>query len=73
MKPTPRNKPIDEYGRSAENSHSSNEDMATANKYTLRLLASLKSEAEKVAATEGTPLDQFINVAVVVKNERLKA
>ena len=49
------------------------EDMATTNKYTLRLLASLKSEAEKVVATEGTPLDQLINVAVVVKNERLKA
>ena len=38
--------------------------MATTNPYSLHLLASLKSEAEKVAAAEGTTLDQFINVAV---------
>ena len=41
--------------------------MATTNPYSLHLLASLKSEAEKVAAAEGTTLDQFINVAVAEK------
>lgn len=46
--------------------------MATTSKYTLRLLASLKSEAEKVAATEGTTLDQFINVVVAEKLAALR-
>ena len=40
--------------------------MATSN-YALRLLASLKAAAEKVAAEEGTTLNQFINVAVAEK------
>jgi hypothetical protein len=35
--------------------------------YALRLLTSLKAEAEKVAAEEGTTLNQFINVAVAEK------
>lgn len=41
--------------------------MATTSNYTLRLLASLKAEAEKVAEEEGTTLNQFINVAVAEK------
>ena len=41
--------------------------MATTNPYSLHRPASLKSEAEKVAAAEGTTLDQFINVAVAEK------
>ena len=41
--------------------------MATTNPYSFHLLASLKSEAEKVAAAEGTTLDQFINAAVAEK------
>ena len=46
--------------------------MATTNPYFLHLLASLKSEAEKVAAAEGTTLDQFINVAVAEKLAALR-
>ena len=40
--------------------------------YALRLLASLKAEAEKVAAEEGTTLNQFINVAVAEKLAALR-
>ena len=47
--------------------------MANTSKYPLRLLASLKSEAEKVAVAEGTTLDQFINVAVAEKLAALRA
>lgn len=46
--------------------------MATTHDYTLHLLASLKSEAEKVAAAEGTTLNQFINVAVAEKLAALR-
>lgn len=46
--------------------------MATTNPYPLHLLASLQSEAEKVAAAEGTTLDQFINVAVAEKVAALR-
>ncbi len=46
--------------------------MASTNPYPLHLLASLKSEAEKVAAAEGTTLDQFINVAVAEKLAALR-
>ena len=46
--------------------------MATTKPYPLHLLASLKSEAEKVAAAEGTTLDQFINVAVAEKLAALR-
>ena len=45
--------------------------MATSN-YALRLQASLKSEAEKLAAAEGTTLNQFINVAVAEKIAALR-
>jgi len=41
--------------------------MARTSNYALRLLASVKAEAEKVAAAEGTTLNQFINVAVAEK------
>ena len=34
--------------------------MATTSNYALRLLSSLKAEAEKVTAAEGTTLNQFI-------------
>jgi uncharacterized protein (DUF1778 family) len=40
--------------------------MTKAN-YALRLQPSLKSAAEKFALTEGTSLNQFINVAVAEK------
>ena len=40
--------------------------------YALRLLTSLKAEAEKVAAEEGTTLNQFINVAVAEKLAALR-
>jgi hypothetical protein len=46
--------------------------MARTNNYALRLLASLKAEAEKVAAEEGTTLNQFINVAVAEKLAALR-
>ena len=46
--------------------------MATTSNYALRLLASLKTEAEKVAAAEGTALNQFINVAVTEKLAALR-
>ena len=35
--------------------------------FPLRLLASLKAEAERLAAAEGTSLNQFINAAVAEK------
>jgi hypothetical protein len=40
--------------------------------YALRLQASLKSEAERVAKAEGTTLNQFINVAVAEKLSALR-
>jgi hypothetical protein len=40
--------------------------VATSN-YALRLQTMLKSEAEKLAVSEGTTLNQFINVAVAEK------
>ena len=46
--------------------------MATRSNYNLRLLASLKAEAEKVAEEEGTTLNQFINVAVAEKLATLR-
>ena len=46
--------------------------MATTSNYALRLLASLKTEAEKVAAAEGTTLNQLINVAVAEKLAALR-
>jgi hypothetical protein len=45
--------------------------MTTSN-YALRLQASLKSQAETLAAEEGTTLNQFINVAVAEKIAALK-
>ena len=46
--------------------------MARTSNYALRLLASLKAEAEKVAAADGTTLNQFINVAVAEKLAALR-
>ena len=46
--------------------------MARTSNYELRLLASVKAEAEKVAAAEGTTLNQFINVAVAEKLAALR-
>ena len=46
--------------------------MSNMSNYTLRLLASLKAEAEKVAEEEGTTLNQFINVAVAEKLAALR-
>jgi hypothetical protein len=41
--------------------------MATRSNYALRLSASLKAEAERLAAADGTTLNQFINIAVAEK------
>jgi hypothetical protein len=46
--------------------------MPRTSNYALRLLASVKAEAEKVAAAEGTTLNQFINVAVAEKLSALR-
>ena len=46
--------------------------MATTSNYALRLLASLTTEAEKVADAEWTTLNQFINVAVAEKLAALR-
>ncbi len=46
--------------------------MARTSNYPLRLLASVKAEAEKLAAEEGTTLNQFINVAVAEKVAALR-
>jgi len=40
--------------------------------YALRLQASLKAEAERLAKAEGTTLNQFINVAVAEKIAALR-
>jgi len=45
--------------------------MTQAN-YALRLQASLKAEAERIAKAEGTTLNQFINVAVAEKVSALR-
>ena len=45
--------------------------MATSN-YALRLPTSLKAEAEKLGAAEGTTLNQLINIAVAEKIAALK-
>jgi hypothetical protein len=47
------------------------ETMTQAN-YALRLQASLKAEAERLAKAEGTTLNQFINVAVAEKIAALR-
>jgi hypothetical protein len=46
--------------------------MMTSSNYALRLQASLKSQAETLAAEEGTTLNQFINVAVAEKIAALR-
>jgi hypothetical protein len=46
-------------------------DVTKAN-YALRLQAHLKSEAERVARSEGTTLNQFISVAVAEKLSALR-
>jgi uncharacterized protein (DUF1778 family) len=45
--------------------------MSKAN-YSLRLQASLKTAAERMAASDGTSLNQFINVAVAEKLSALE-
>jgi hypothetical protein len=44
----------------------------TKSNYALKLQASLKPEAERVAKAEGTTLNQFINVAVAEKRSALR-
>ena len=46
--------------------------MATKSNYALRLPASLKAEAERLAAADGTTLNQLINMAVAEKISALK-
>jgi hypothetical protein len=46
--------------------------MATRSNYALRLPSSLKKEAEKLAASEGTTLNQLINMAVAEKVSALR-
>jgi len=45
--------------------------MTQAN-YALRLQSALKAEAERLARTQGTTLNQFINVAVAEKLSALR-
>lgn len=44
----------------------------TQSNYALRLQASIKKEAERLAKEEGTTLNQFINVAVAEKVATLR-
>lgn len=46
--------------------------MTRTSNYALRLVASLKAEAERVAAEEGTTLNQLINVALAEKLAALR-
>ena len=46
--------------------------MSQKSNYALRLQASLKVEAEKLAKEEGTTLNQFINVAIAEKLSALR-
>jgi hypothetical protein len=46
--------------------------MARTSNYALRLLSSLKAEAEKFARDDGATLNQFINVAVAEKLAALR-
>jgi hypothetical protein len=46
--------------------------MARTSNYALRLLSSLKAEAEKVARDDGATLNQFINLAVAEKLAAMK-
>jgi hypothetical protein len=48
------------------------ESIMTQPNYALRLQASLKKEAERLARAEGTTLNQFINVAVAEKVATLR-
>jgi hypothetical protein len=48
------------------------EGRVTQANYALRLQASLKKEAERLAKAEGTTLNQFINVAVAEKIAALR-
>jgi hypothetical protein len=48
------------------------EKHVTQSNYALRLQASLKAEAERLAKAEGTTLNQFINVAVAEKIAALR-
>jgi hypothetical protein len=46
--------------------------MARTSNYALRLLSSLKAEAEKFAREDGATLNQFINLAVAEKLAALR-
>ncbi len=46
--------------------------MARTSNYALRLLTSLKAEAERTAREDGATLNQFINLAVAEKLAALK-
>jgi hypothetical protein len=46
--------------------------MARTSNYALRLLSSLKAEAEKFAREDGATLNQFINLAVAEKLSALR-
>lgn len=46
--------------------------MTNKSNYALRLPASLKAEAERIAAADGTTLNQLINMAVAEKISALK-
>jgi hypothetical protein len=48
------------------------EERMTQANYALRLQASIKAGAERLAKAEGTTLDQFINVAVAEKIAALR-
>ena len=46
--------------------------MSSKSNYALRLSASLKKEAERIAKEDGTTLNQFINLAVAEKISALR-
>ena len=46
--------------------------MANRSNYALRLPASLKAEAERIAAADGTTLNQLINMAIAEKISALR-
>jgi hypothetical protein len=48
------------------------EERMTQANYALRLRASIKAEAERLARAEGTTLNQFVNVAVAEKIAALR-
>jgi hypothetical protein len=67
-----RYRPARRNGREARPRLAGMEERMTQANYALRLQASIKAEAERLAKAEGTTLNQFINVAVAEKIAALR-